>query len=53
MKKLAALTALSLSALLIVLPDVCSVNYSASNSLIARARHYLGQRLPACTAIVF
>jgi hypothetical protein len=35
MKQLATLTALSLLAMLIVLPTTCSVNYSASNSLIA------------------
>jgi hypothetical protein len=35
MKKLATLTALSLLAMLIVLPTACSVNYSGSNSLIA------------------
>jgi hypothetical protein len=35
LKKLATLTALSLLAMLIVLPTACSVNYSASNSLIA------------------
>ena len=35
MKKLATLTALSLLAVLIVLPTTCSVNYSASKPLIA------------------
>jgi hypothetical protein len=35
MKKLATLTALSLLAMLIVLPATCSVNYSGSNSLVA------------------
>jgi hypothetical protein len=35
MKKLATLTALSLLAMLIVLPTACSVNYSPSTSLTA------------------
>jgi hypothetical protein len=41
MKKLAAVTTLSLLAVLIVLPALCSVNYVSSNSIIAE-----GNRLP-------